>query len=293
MDSGAHTGMERLIQRASPEGSLGHRSSYYQRDGTYDPPPSPTAKWKGAVHAYVAPTKDPNRFPYLPHPYPLKKRGRAHPGNGGHPGGFMSLQPPQQPVKYPDEDLVYMTYSEWWHAQRPTDALPGDKDSTFSTSYWPYGRRLSCVASMDKDDQFYNLDKRLVKNHTFYKDRRAPLSESWRSMSSSQLLGSHTEHFGFDRSLGKKTSSHAGAAHHEQKRLGLPDGKQAGRRTMWDSVTQPSFSPPPLQRASSAPMEVLAGNSRYDPKQSTRNLGLGSRTHAEWCLPQPPAYSVH
>lgn len=215
----------------------------------------------------------------------------------------------------------YQTYAEWWQAQRPPAGPLKEKDATFSTSYWPYGRRISCITTMDKEGQFYHLDKRLMRNHTFYKDRRSP---SWRaselehpawkttrSRSSAELLGSQAEHFGYHRSLGGRSSldvSHASASFHEQNPIpfGEPFASTTkSGRNVWDvKKAQP---PPQLpaagqptagQRAASAPstsrsIEAQAGTSRYDPKQSSRNLGLGQRTHAEWCLPQPPAYAYN
>lgn len=291
-DVHTHTHMEKLVLRAASSGSQGLRHSFYPNDGSNNPPPSPTAKWKGDVHAYEDPPKDPNRFPYLPHPYPLMRRGRAQ---GGHPGGFRSLQEPLQPPKFPEEEQIYSTYAEWWQAQRPPKGPPCDKDSTFTTSFWPYGRRISCVASMDNEDQFYHLDKRLVKNHAYYKNRRDPLSSSTMSRSRSELLGSQAEHYGYNRSLGQTTSSHAGADFHERnKRLGKTsvhpgesNRSSEGSRTMWDSLKAQGASE---QRALSAPstsrsVEAQARNSRYEPQQGLRNLGMGSRTHAEWCLP--------
>lgn len=281
------------------------RSSYYDRAGN-EPPPSPTAKWKDDVHRFedLART-DPNRHPYLPDPYPLKRAGRAR---GGHPGGFTSLQEPRRPPKFPDEDQLYMTYAEWWHAQRPPLGPPDDKDKTFSTSYWPFGRRISCVASMDNEDQYYNLDKRIIKNHSYYKDRREPPSSQFpvaRSQSSSELLGSQAEHFGYNKALGQTATSHSSAAFHERSRRFATSGSSpalSGSRNMWDSMRSERAEVAMAARASSASsgqraasdagstarsFEAQAGSSRYDPKQSLRGLGLGQRTHAEWCLPQP------
>lgn len=299
MNSHTHTHMQQLVKRASPAatGTFGERTSYYSKDGSSDPPPSPTAKWKGDVHAHEDPPKDPSRYPYLPHPFPLKRRGRTHPDHGGHPGGFKSLQEPLQPVKFPDEDQVYMSYAEWYWAQRPKVPPPDDKEATFSTSYWPYGRRISAVSTMDKEDQSYNLDTRILKNHTFYKHKRDPLSSTGFSKSRSSadvLLGSQTEHFGYDRSFGKKQPSHASAAFHTQRKSAPTAVKDPSKRSVWDSV-QPSGFGGAAQRATSTPntsrsLEVQAGTSRYEPSSSMRNLGLATRTHAEWCLPQPPPY---
>lgn len=299
MDDNTHTLMQGLVQRAAAPGSLGLRSTYYSDDTSNNPPPSPTAAWKARTHNYQEPVKDPNRHPYLPHPYPLKRRGRAH---SGHPGGFVSLQEPLLPPKRPEEDQVYMTYAEWWQAQRPLEGPPYEKDATFSTSYWPYGRRISCVASMDKQDQYYNLDSRVVKNHTFFKDKRDPMSmQIARSRSSAVLLGSQAEHFGYDRSLGRSRSSHASASFHATNPIapGEPYAqvKKSGRN-VWETMKaqEASRSSPPTPasvRSTSRPdsLEATAGSSRYAPKQSSRNLGLGQRTQAEWCLPQPPAYT--
>jgi len=303
-----HTAMEQLVLRSSAKGSQGLRHSFYANDGSNNPPMSPTAKFKGDVYAHEDPPKDPNRFPYLPHPYPLNRRGRAHGGNPGHPGGFKSLQEPRQPPKFPDEEQIYSTYSEWWQAQRPPDALPHDKDATFSTSFWPYGRRISCVASMDDSEQFYNLDKRIMKNHAYYKNRRDPLSStSGMSRSRSELLGSQAEHFGYSRSLGQTVSSdsHAGASFHATRKGLLASGSAAGSnnlsgtRNVWDSMraqaSAPQLPTAAGQRAGSAPstsrsVDAQAGRSQYEPRASLRNLGLATRTHAEWCLPQPPPH---
>jgi len=310
MDSTTHTHMQANVKRAAAPGSLGQRSSYYPNDSANDPPPSPTAKWKGGVHGYEDPKKDPNRFPYMPHPYPLKRRGRAA---NGHPGGFMSLQEPLQPPKFPDEDQLYCTYAEWWQAQRPAAGPVDDKEATFSTSFWPYGRKISAVMTMDKEDQHYNLDKRVVKNGTFYKYRRPHPGETQgvsfqKSRSSAELMGSQAEHFGYHRSLGRTQSSHASASFHEQNPMpaGQPYATSSvGKsKNMWDSL-RANASTPNLatagQRAESAPStsrsqhssQGQAGNSRYDTTHSLRKLGLGSRTNAEWCLPQPPAYANH
>jgi len=319
MDNLTHTQMEGLVLRASDSGAsagTAHgalRRSYYTNDGANNPPPSPTAKWKGDAHAYEDPKKDPNRFPYLPHPYPLQRRGRGH---QAPPGGFKSLIEPIQKPKFPEEDQIYSTYAEWWQAQRPPAGPINDKDGTFSTSFWPYGRRISCVASMDKEDQFYHLDKRIMKNHAYYKTRRdATSSEGFsKSQSSGNLMASQAEHFGYNRALGQSLTSqmsHSGAAFHEdRKRRGEalvwpPSNSGAsGNKNMWESMKAQGASLPAEisvtsgRRADSVPstsrsIEAIAGSSRYDPKQGLRNLGLGARTHAEWCLPQPPAYAPH
>lgn len=270
---------------------------------------SPTAKWKGNVHAYEKPAKDPNRFPYLPHPYPLKRRGR---GDEAHPGGFTSLQEPLQQPKPADKDKeqIYSTYAEWWQAQRPPEHLPNDKESTFSTGFWPYGRRISCLASMDNEEQFYNLDQRVVKNHACYKNRRELFPSTSMSRSQSELLGSQAEHFGYKQSLGEPIRSigaAAGASFHEQRRrsglgpvtAGPVAGSGSANKTMWESrqASSPALPTASRQRVDSALSTSRStgaqAGSRYEPEQSLRNLGLGSRTHAEWCLPQPPAQVNH
>jgi len=324
MDNLTHTSMEGLVLRASKDGSAhgGMRRSYYANDGSNNPPLSPTAKWKGDAHAYQDAYKDPNRFPYLPHPYPLQRKGRTQ---GAHPGGFESLLEPQQPPKFPGEEQVYSTYAEWWQAQRPPGGPLDEKDATFSTSFWPYGRRISCVASMDKEDQFYHLDKRIMKQHAYYKERRDPLDEKAkmsstgfsRSQSAAELMGSQAEHLGYNRSMGQSVSSqmnHTGAHFHTKRReMAMnPDAvvkpgslmaqSPTAGKNMWESMkNQPASSAgfggaPPMGRSGSVPnssrsqMEAQARGSRYEPKQQLRDLGLGSKTHAEWCLPQPPAY---
>lgn len=325
MDSTTHSQMERLVLRASAPGSQKLRNSFYANDGSNNPPPSPTAKWKGDVHAYEEKDKGPTRHPYLPHPYPLKRRGRAQ---NGHPGGFTSLQEPLVPPKFPDEEQIYCTYAEWWQAQRPTTGHTSNNDKTFSTSFWPYGRRISCITSMDKEDQCYHLDQRVLKNHVYYKNRREqPLSMTTMSKSQSSadvLMGSQHEQFGHNRRLGHSMTqmgrSHAGAAFHENKKLfGHTDPLELtsaprGGRNVWDSLKAQASAPNlhgvqspmglpaagaaaglvPGQRAASAPstsrsqlLEAPPGN-RYEPKPHLKSLGQGSRTHAEWCLPQPP-----
>jgi hypothetical protein len=300
MDSRTHTQMQTLVQRASGTGT-DKLNSFYSDGGANNPPPSPTAKWKAEMHSYEQVQRDMSRFPYLPHPYPLKRRGRER----DHPGGFVSLQEPFEPPKFPDQEQVYMTHGEWWQAQRPPQCIKAPKDATFSTSFWPYGRRITCVASMDKDDQWYNLDKRILKNYTFYKAKRdpPPTSSLSRSRSSMELIGSQAEHFGYNRQLGRTTSSHASATFHAENRMAPGEPFAAtikNGRNVWESMqAQASTSPPgTLQRATSAPsslsVEANVGRGRQSsfnkPQKHLWDKGLGQRTQAEWCLPQPPSY---
>lgn len=304
MDDGTHTLMQGLVQRAAAPGAHGERVLYYPNDGHNNPPPSPTAKWKHDSHVYHEVEKAPERLPYRPHPFPLKRRPKAQ---SGHPGGFVSLQEPLVTPKFPDEEQIHMTYAEWWQAQHPDKGPPQEKDATFSTSFWPYGRRISSVTSMDKEGQYYHLDNRLVKNHTFFKEKRDPATSSQpmyqqRSHSTAaQLLGSQAEHFGYDRSLGRSMSSHASSTFHKQNQLqpGQPfAATPKSGRNAWESMRAQASSTAAgsLPRSTSAPnialesLEAKARDSRYAPKQKLRDMGLASRTHYEWCLPQPPAY---
>merc|ERR1711971_1216171 len=157
---------------------------------------------------------------------------------------------------------------------------------------------------MDKEEQYYHLDKRIMRNHAYYKNRRDhPSSDSFpRSSSSAELLGSQAEHFGYNRSLGASLGSqmsHAGKTFHDiRKQAALAPPAGATGRTVWDS-TKPQASSATLassmQRTESAPstsrsVEAQAVSSRYRPKESLRKLGLASRTHSEWCLPAAPGY---
>jgi len=277
------------------------RASFYADDGHNHPPPSPTAKWKHTVYARVCPPEDPNKHPYLPHPFPVKRVRRAR---DGHQGGFTSLQESARPRRDPNQEEVYCTYPEWWWAQRPPFGKPPDADvKAFSTSYWPYGHRMSAIASVDDKGEFYDLDDRRIKNHMHVKQHQREQSkfQSYipRTQSAAELMCSRTEHFHFDKSMaGLGASSHVGASFHEKKKLasltsplGRTDGAAGKPRTMWDLKAQANEGS--ALRSPSAPstmrsVEALAGSSKYDPKQSHRDMGLASRTHAEFRLPQHP-----
>jgi len=237
------------------------------------------------------------KHPYLPHPFPIKRVARAQ---DGHQGGFTSLQETMRPPKEdPSQEDVYCTYPEWWWAQRPPfGKSPKADEVTFSTSYWPYGRRMSAISSIDDKGEFYDLDDRRIRNHTFVKqhlrDQSPFQSFSSRSHSAAALMGSTTEHQNYDKSLGRTAASHAGASFHASNKLAASTASAtAGKRTltMWDHQAEKLESS--LRRSPSAPstmrsLDATAGSSLYDPKQSLRDLGLGSRTHAEFRLPQDP-----
>merc|ERR1711924_259461 len=79
-----------------------------------------------------------------------------------------------------------------------------------------------------------------AKNHTFFKDKRDPMSmQIARSRSSAVLLGSQAEHFGYDRSLGRSRSSHASASFHATNPIapGEPYAqvKKSGRN-VWETM---------------------------------------------------------
>jgi hypothetical protein len=247
------------------------------------------------VYARIAAVESLSDRPYLPHPFPLKRVGRAR---DGHQGGFTSLQDTGKP-KNPEKEEVHCTYPEWWWAQQPPfGPAPEAEEQTFSTSFWPYGRRMSAIASVDDKGEFYDLDDRRIKNHAFVKQHQREQSKFQafpsRSQSATDFLGSNTEFFNHSKSLGQTVSSHHGAAFHENSKLVAALGSSAGAaktRTVWDRTTQGVDGS--ARRTPSAPclewsMEAAAASSRYNPHRSLRDLGLGSRTHAEWRLPEHP-----
>jgi len=269
----------------------GMRASFYAYDGSNNPPPSPTAKWKAEVHAHVDFAKtDPRKQPYLPDPYPLQRVGRRR---EGHPGGFTSLREPLQPAKNPDQAQVYCSYAEWWQAQRPSVNNVKARHETFSTSFWPFGHRVSNLSSIDDEGTFYQLDQRRIKNHIGYKEKREPstLTLPSRSRSTADFFGSHSEHLRQSQSLASSMTTHAGAAFHEKNKLAASMSTGSLKKNVWEHrVDNPDAVA--LQRCPSAPstarsMQATVGSSRYDPKRSLRDMGLASRTHAEFRLPQP------
>jgi hypothetical protein len=205
------------------------------------------------------------------------------------------LREPLVPPKNPGKPDVYCSYGEWWQAQRGHGRDVKAQHESFSTSFWPFGHRVSNLSSIDDNGTFYQLDNRRIKSHVAYKEKREPstLRLDSRSFSTGDFFGSHSEHLRQSQSLARSMTTHAGAAFHEQNKLAASMselGSGSLKKNVWDH--QVELEAATLQRCPSAPstvrsMDATVGSSRYDPKRSLREMGLASRTHAEFRLPQP------
>lgn len=195
-----------------------------------------------------------NGAPYLPDPYPLA-RGHPREGNGAVKFGFNSLHAPCLPSDTapnfklsPGESLCpsrrFGSYGEWWQAhQAKCPPNPDAKVKTKSTSFWPYGSKITTVTSNESPEDYYELDRRLLMNS-------CPNRPSRRSGSTR---------------VGDSSSSFDGRA----------AGRASGMATTWSG----SASSPTLRRAGSS-SALLMGNyseSMMAATSASRKSG-GSRT---------------
>jgi len=90
---------------------------------------------------------------YLPNPQPWK-RGEA--GNAeffsSHPECF--------------HDRGFFSYGQFWQAHQPIVARKPTM-RTVSSSFWPFGQRITCLTGSDRKEDLYALDNRII-------DRSAP-----------------------------------------------------------------------------------------------------------------------
>jgi len=228
----------------------------------------------------------------------------------------------QEPIRPPKrQDPVYSSYAEWWTDQRPPTAdHDHSDDKKFSTSFWPYGRRVSAVASSDHQDAKYMLDDRIIHNQLTYSHKRdtQPYNASMsRSQSAGQLFGSCAEALGYSNGFGGPQGQAFGASRSSfgARSLGRSDNSiyppMARRKrdipffqmqpTEEEASRPPSEAStarsrevtmvPPLQRSIS---QAAPGSTKYEPHRSLREKGFGTRTLSEWRLPQAEdIYRVH
>lgn len=102
---------------------------------------------------------------YLPTALPSRRcaggQGLAH---------FKSVHAPCRPFSDPEQPIcdkrTWTSYGEWWCEHKPMLEKPqwNIKHSTSSTSYWPFGKHITCVTSgpVESDDA-YKLDGFIMK----------------------------------------------------------------------------------------------------------------------------------
>lgn len=271
-------------------------------DPALRPPPSPTAQWRHEIYCRKSehdddPSRRPpsslgtvsigrskpvvaeSKYPYLPDPFPIRRNDKVL---NGQAGGFTSLREQLEPSRKQDE--TYFTYAEWWQAQRPAskkDARPNTE--THSSSFWPYGQHISALATTDATNEAFLLDSRIVKNHHMYTEKRSPVLERPEA-TSADAPTSWLDHSRRSRSA---TAMMAQTAHPAGRLTPAGKPRQPFRSTSMATLSRGASSSPARSRGGidAAAMGGSPGAGRYAPRSHNRERGLGSRIHAEWCLP--------
>eukprot|EP00928_Gymnodinium_smaydae_P071270 TRINITY_DN54901_c0_g1_i1.p1 TRINITY_DN54901_c0_g1~~TRINITY_DN54901_c0_g1_i1.p1 ORF type:complete len:190 (-),score=22.99 TRINITY_DN54901_c0_g1_i1:73-642(-) len=96
----------------------------------------------------MAGLQDPSPPEYLPHPYPLARL----PGQQS----FASLRAGEQEL-FPGQS--FQSYGEWFEAHRPVNPeLNARVQRGRSTSFWPYGQRVTSLVGTESSQDVYRLD---------------------------------------------------------------------------------------------------------------------------------------